>query len=107
MKFKYAFLTITLFLSSTSQAEWYQQENINWWMIVFARLSCEQANQAAPGFTPMNLIEKKQCEYIADDSSENDIAIIGCQEVDVIFTTTKESCENYLSALKETMEKQQ
>ena len=107
MKIRHLLFLTATFFSVQSYAQWYQQENINWWILVYAKLSCEEAKKIDAIITPTTFIEKKQCEYVESDSTEGEIAILSCENVDMVFTTTKESCEKYLAVMKEILESQE
>ena len=106
MRIKIIILSLMLYIPTSVYAEWFNNDEINWWLVVFQRQSCEMARDLGADLTPTNLINHKKCEYIYEDSIEDELAILSCKEVDVIFTTEKNVCEEYLSRLIEVMEAQ-
>lgn len=98
-----------LLLSTPVQAVWYENQRIDWWVVVFSQMRCAQASEFNVMFRPAQLVNIIGCEYEGEYSVFEHVASIGCEHVEglntgFIFTTDKEYCERYLIHLFDAMQ---
>ena len=99
-------ILLTLTFSTYANAEWFENHNAEWWMVVYSKMQCSKAKDVGKYFDPKYLIKNQECIYEADNSSENQILSIGCEKklkTGFIFATSKENCNLYIDFLKENM----
>lgn len=97
----------TLLFSMASQAAWYEDKEIEWWMVVYSQMSCVKAEQFGADYHPVNLINLLECVYEEDNSTQDHIASIGCEKnlnTGFIFTSSEYACDVYISSLKEMLQ---
>jgi hypothetical protein len=95
---------LAVFLPLSASAAWYEDKSIEWWMIVFSKMSCEKAKDVGDIYHPANLVKRNKCVYEADNSTEGATASIGCEKTmktGFLFATDKANCEIMLQQLKD------
>lgn len=94
------------------QAGWYENNRIDWWVVVFSQMRCAPADDFHAMLKPAPLVNVMGCEYEAEFSVLDQVASIGCDSVEVInarfiFTIDEEYCEQYLFHFNEVLQKKQ
>lgn len=95
---------VILFLawfSFSTQAAWYENQRIDWWVVVFSQMRCAPASEFDVMLRPAPLVNQLGCEYEGQYSVVEHVASIGCENIKglgtgFIFTTDQEYCEQYL-----------
>lgn len=105
-------MSIFLLFSVSTQAAWYEDEHTNWWIVVYSQMRCAPASDFDAMLKPAPLVNVIGCQYESQNSEPDQIASIGCEEVEgldtgFIFAVDQEYCERYLYHLNKVMQETQ
>ena len=97
-------IVISMMVVSNASAGWYESKSIDWWVVVYSKMECSKASALGKQLHPTLLINEQKCKYEPENSTENSIASIGCDDekgTGVVFAASKDACESYVNFLKE------
>jgi hypothetical protein len=105
---KYMVLVFMLFLPFSASAEWYEDESIDWWIVVYSKMQCAKARDVGSLYRPVSLMRTKQCVYEPENSTDGATLSLGCEKTlntGFMFATTQDYCEEVLRLLREQLGK--
>ena len=101
-------IILTLFFSMPASATWYENQNIDWWMVVYSKMQCVNLADIDINYHPVALIHRANCLYRKNNSIPNQVISISCEETldaGFVFAISKAHCDAYVAYIQAGLKK--